>query len=372
MAKTSVDQMAGGGTVVAHEHPQDAMSRPHAAIKESTDVPSFQEAFEQAKREHSAPAEEAAGDEASTDDGDEDEAPARLAAPEPAAHSDKVETSELLTDAEYEALETKHADDPKALRRALEGAYTKKTQARAAERRSYERLQPYADLVDALEDDDEAPAAIARLAEQRGFKLVRPGEPTDEGEAEGEEAPAALGTTAEQLAEELRGELGEEYDYLVDPLSRALSKVADKLVTQRVDAQTKPIKAQQEVIINRAATEETKAVMAGFDAKHPDWKEHEDAMFEIAQTLSPKGLTEIEYLERCYQLATRDAWEKNRDANVANEVKKAVAKIQKGAASTETQTRSTPESQVRIGPPAGRVPDFQDAYEAAKRGERWE
>ncbi len=370
----------GGGSVVSHEHPQDAMSRRHAVTeRESSDLPTFQEAFAAAKREHSAPAEEAADTEASTDDdepeeaeGDEDaeeaeegEGEGEEAKPAATAKGGKDKTPGLLSDEEYAAIQTKHADDPTALRRALESAFTKKTQALAAERRSHERLQPYADLIDAYEADAEG--TLSQLAEQHGFKLVKPGEAAADTEEE-----VATGTTAEQLAEELRGELGEEYDYLVDPLSRALSKVADKLVNQRVEAQTKPIKDQQAVIIDRAAQDETKAVMAAFDAKHPDWKDHEDAMFEIAQTLDPKGLTEVEYLEKCYTLATHDAWEKDRDASIAAAVKKALAKTRQAAVTTETQTRATPASEVRVGPPQGRAPTFEESYEAAKRGERWE
>lgn len=358
----------------------DTMSRPHQAAADTlSDRPSFQEAFEAAKKEHSTPTDEVAEEEApqteaSTETEEADaQAPDVEAAKVPAAKVGKADLSSLLTDEEFTSLQTKHADNPVALRKSLEAAFTKKTQAVAEERRSMERLQPYAELIDAYETDPEA--TLSALAERHGLQLVRPGETTETGKT-AETAATTQASTAEQLAEELRTELGEEYEYLVDPLSRALSKVADKLVDQRVkpaiEASTKPLKDQQERILSKAAAEETTAVMTAFGTKHPDWKDHEDAMFAIAQTLDPKGLGEIDYLERCYQLATRDAWEKDRDANIAAAVKKALAKVQKGADTTETQTRATPDSEVRLGPPVGRSPTFEEAHAAAKRGERWE
>ena len=44
-----------------------------------------------------------------------------------------------------------------------------------------------------------------------------------------------------------------------------------------------------------------------------------------------KGLGELEYLERCYQLATRDAWEADKAATIEAEVSKARATVQRAS-----------------------------------------
>src|SRR5580704_11157987 len=101
---------------------------------ELPETPSFQEAFAAAKVEHSAPETEHAhgadgtasdeGEGQSSEQPDEKAASARTETAEtkPAtpAQAGKADTG-LLSDEEFTTLQTKHANDPIALRKALEG-----------------------------------------------------------------------------------------------------------------------------------------------------------------------------------------------------------------------------------------------------------
>ena len=357
------------------------MSRPSEYMTPSTSAPpSFQEAFESAKEEHSKVAdatdEHAPPDEASTDDDEESETPEtataaadtgddkELAAPEKADKAKPPVDTGLLTAEEFTALQTTHAKDPAALLKALEGAFTKKTQTLAAERESVKRLQSYAPLIEAYESD---PAAVVKLlAEENGLVLVPKGTEAAAAPAKADEAASGV----DALLDEFRTELGPELEYLADGLAPAIKSLVQKLTATTVEEATKPLKAQQNTLLTKAAEEATETVMTTFGTKHPDWKDHEPAMLALAAKIEPKGMSEGEFLEHLYNVVTRDTWEKDRDTKIAEATKTALAKMRKGAATTDTHQPATPESQVRRAP--SETPSFAEAYEAAKRGERWE
>ena len=326
--------------------------------EESPETPSFQEAFEAAKKSH-AEAEEPAAD----DDDEAEPAPkarvGRAQRATEAAAPAKDETG-LLTDAEFTALQTKHANDPLALRKSLEGAFTKKTQALAEQRRSQERLAPYAEMIDALESDPDG--TIRALAEQHGITIGR-------AEPAAETAETAAAAT-EAVLTEFRTALGPELEYLADGLAPAITKLVERLTATTVEKATAPQRQQLEQLTGRAAVEQTDVVMKAFEGRHPDWKTHEPELLALSQKLSPKGMTEGEYLDHLYTIVTANALPAAIDTKVAEGVKKALKRMADGAETTETRTRSTPERAVRIAPPEN--PTFHEAYQAAKRGERWE
>lgn len=373
-----IDDMAAGGAAahVVDEYPSDAMSRaPRVGRGDVTDdshsdSPSFQEAFQSAKKKHSAPAEQAAPTKASTEDTQETGTPLAEkaeAAAQPADTAKPVATG-LISDAEFTALQKTHADDPAALRKALEGAFTKKTQALADERRTLERLAPYQDLIDAYESD---PAAVVRtLAEQNGIKLVDDGD-EKAAAASGDETTA---TAVETVLEDFKASLGPDLEYLADGLAPAITKLVERLTQSTVEKTVAPLKKQQAAILNRDATAQSELVMESFGKDHPDWKDHEPAMLKLSQKLQPNGMSEVEYLGHLYKLVTHDSREQARDTDiekkVAERVKATVEKMTKGAASSETRTDDTPDSQVRKRPTGS--PTFAEAHAAAKRGERWE
>lgn len=367
------------------------------AAESNTDLPdrpSFQEAFQAAKAQHSAAAsdgddEHALDDdeEASTDTDDEadetedsetaDETPDDdKAADKPkvekgekgkAAKGKGKETSDLITDEEFTALQTKHKDDPAALRKDLVGVFTRKTQALAEEKKSVERLRSYSDIIDAYESDPEA--TIKALAKQHNIDLT----PAKAGETETtEETEDAV----EQVLSEFKEALGPDLEYLADGLAPAITKLVERLTATTVEKATAPLKKGQETLLTKAATEQTETVMKTFGEKHPDWEEHEPAMLELSKKLQPNGMGEVEYLETLYALVTRDtsteATKKQTEKQIADGVKAALKKMEQGATNTDTKTRHTPDGQVTTGPPNGRAPSFSEAFAAAKRGERWD
>jgi hypothetical protein len=353
---------------------------PRATTDDTSDaLPSFQEAFAAAKEEHSKLAaeeatddEHALGTEASTDDEKTDEPPTReakaaAASAESAKPEKKTDATGLITDEEFSQLQTKHANDPAKLRGELEAAFTKKTQALAEQRRSTERLSRYVDIIDAYEADPEA--TVLALAQQHGLSITRPGETTAETTTETGDTTTAV----DAVLTEFKEALGPELEYLADGLAPAITKLVDRLTTTSVQKATEPLKKQTEGLLSKAAVEQTDTVMKAFGESHPDWKTHEDAMFELSQKLAPKGMTEIEYLDHLYKLVTADAKaaarEKDIETQVAERVKKSIARMTKGAEDAETRTDATPERHVRSTPPE--TPTFQEAFEAAKRGERW-
>ncbi len=331
---------------------------------ETSDRPSFQEAFERARDQHSAAAaEHAPAADASTEDDAETKAPAKGTRTPTTTPTDPTA---LLTDAEFDALQTKYATDPLKLRKALEGAFTKKTQALADQRRSAERFAPYVEIIDALEAD--APATIRALAKQYGLQIATPDETRPDPATE-----AATTTAVDQVVTEFKEALGPELDYLADGLAPAIMKLVDRLTEVNVTKATKPLRDQTESLTTRAALEATDVTMKAFGERHPDWKDHEAAMFGLSQQLQPKGMTEADYLDTLYALVTREnATEREAtiERRATDKAKATIAKMTKGAAGAETPGRATPEGQVRNRVPER--PTFHEAFEAAKRGEVWQ
>lgn len=369
---TTVDDMTDDATDVVDDVDVDASD------DSTSDEPlSFQQAFDRAKDEHSKAAqatEHARGTEASTDeDEDAEPPPARKGKAEPApakaaatTDTKKADPTDLLTDEEFSQLQTTHADDPVALRKALQGAFTKKTQALADQRKSSERLEQYVDIIDAYEEDPEA--TVVALGKSLGLTVSR------EGEARAEtKTSETVATTADAIIGEFKESLGPELEYLADGLAPAITKLVERLTKSAVEQETQPIKEQTRGLLGKAAVEATASVMKTFGEQHPDWEQHEPAMLELSQKLSPKGMTEIEYLSHLYTLVTAEtpeAREKAIDAKAAAKAKATIEKMRKGAETTETRADATPEREVRNRRPA--LPTFEESYEAAKQGIRWE
>jgi hypothetical protein len=354
---------------------------------ELPDTPSFQEAFAAAKVEHSTPegeehaqtdGEESTGDRA---EGESSEQPGDKATP---ARTEKAETKPatpvakdatgLLSDEEFTALQTKHADNPTALRKALEGAFTQKTQKLAEERRSVEKLREYAPLIEAYEENPEA--VIRELAKLNGLSVAEVRAEIEHAET-GEGTPATDGdaqATVDAVMAEFKTNLGPELEYLADGLTPAITKLVETLTKATVEKATTPLKAAQSLLLDKAAHEQTDQVMATFAKAHPDWEQHEDALFALAQKLQPNGMTENEYLDHLWKLVTADSTPDTTalEKKIADGVKAALRKMETAAAGTETRSRTTPEGQVSHARPTDHVPDFREAYLAAKGGQRWE
>ena len=94
-------------------------------------------------------------------------------------------------------------------------------------------------------------------------------------------------------------------------------------------------------------------------------------MLALMHKLSPNGLDELEYLDMLYDRVTKADRGKADDARIETQVnerlKAALKKMEDEAAGAE---RPTPESRVTRGP--SRTPTIEEAWDAAKRGERFE
>lgn len=374
-AADAADAEAGDETGAAGDD-DDAGDAEHETRRSDPNFkPDFQEAFRLALDEHSTPAgkKKAAAEHAQgTGDSTEvDEAEGTPGAKAKLKKGTATTTEEgLLTDAEYTALETKHKDDPKALRRALEGAFTQKTQKLAADRASLERLTPYTDLVDALESTDEGVVAeaIRTLAKEYGVEL------TVKGAATATERAEIVEDKSDELLAEFRKDLGPDLDYLADGLMPAVKKMVERLAGATVTKEVKPLKDRAEKADEREAIAANEQLFTEFSKLEPNWKDHEDKMFELSQKLGPsKGMKPLEYLKALHRLAIDEdpaARETAIEAEVTKRLEKRVNKTSRAAAEVDERVDDVGDRQVRRRGPA--LPSFDEAAKAAIRGERFE
>ena len=314
----------------------------------ATDVSTIQQAFEQAKTEHSAPAERAEPAVASPESPaspSPDETPA--ASPETTTADTTDRSSDLISDAELSALQLTHKDDPAALAKALKGRYTQKTQALAEERKAVADLQQHAEFLRAFKTDPEG--TLRAEAARRGLQI---GAPIQETKAV-EQAKSVVDDAVAQF----KTALGPDLDFLGDALAPAVKAMAETIAKQTVEHATAPLKSAQDTLLTKAAEEQTTAVMQAFAAKHPDWTQHEPAMMKIAATLKPNGMAESEYLDTLYTLATLDIQK-------AEAVKVATERITRVAKTAETRTDGTPEK--RVDTSSRKVSSIAEAFAEAK------
>lgn len=318
------------------------------------------EAFQLAKEEHSVSTERA------LDEGTGTGATATATQPneaktEPSATATvTTDTDDLISDTELQALKTQHANDPAALEKAFKAAYTKKTQALAEKAKGYEPLERHRDFITALDNPTTRADALKAAAEHFGFTLS-----PKTTEATATETVAKTATSlADDAIASFREALGPDLDFLADKLAPAIQALAKNVAQATVGQAVEPLKTSQQALLDKAATEQRDAVLASFAEKHPDWTTHEAAMMKIAETLPPgKGSDPLEYMSTLYKLATYDL-------SVGADVKKAIAKMTKGAAADEGKSTSVSEGKVALARPAN--PTLRDAFEAAKRGEKWD
>ena len=267
----------------------------------------------------------------------------------------------LISDREYQTLAEKHKDDPVALRKSLEGAFTRKTQKLAALRDQYEAVRPYLSFVKALEEDREG--TLRKAAELNGFELVPKG------------TPAGTSTTPavadDEILNTFREALGEDNAYLAEQLGPALVKTVQQLTNGIVEKTVKPLQEQTEAINNERADKLTKEIMSGFEAKHPDWKEHEAAMEELAGRLHPKGMSETDYLELLYNVVTAPVREKAHKDALAKAEAAGAKKVVTQMNAAEPGTRRTPTPASQVKPKAPENLTFAAAARAARQGIRF-
>lgn len=336
-------------------------------MAESTDESvrtTFRQAFEDAGRQV-ARGEDPTGDEGDEGDGEGEESEGGdgeeqegTIGDQPNEEPERSVDDEFLSEQEVTDLTAKHKNDPKAVYKAMQSAFTKKTQALAARRRetetAAERAEAYRDFLDAYEDNPEA--AIREAARQLNIQMVDP---------HGNDRPTA---TAQQRMDsaltKFKEQLGPELEYMGEPLAKAVSALADELVAIRLGEHVGPLQARTERLDQQYAQSMSDEVMKTWGSAHPGWEKHEDAMFQLGQKLSPVGMTEIEYLDLLYNQVTTPTRIKE---SVAREVSQQVKKI--STARSGAPTSGTPSSEVREGR-RGAV-TFRQAWKDAKAGIRY-
>jgi hypothetical protein len=374
----------------------------NAVSPSSTTVPTFQQAVTAALAEHSPSddesdddgeqaegTDESTDDDTDTDDGDEEAPPAQEDDKAPSAPAAKAETTSLISDADLRALQTKYANQPDKLLKEYNRVFTQKLQDVAQQRKAGERAisahERYGSFIEAYETDPDY--TVGELARRHGYTLVK---------ADGTPAAGGTGATtstktddpvAVALADLSPDKLlprvtelleGSDVEYMAEPFTRVFSAVLEPL-TKAVRAQTAaevaPLREAHAVNQKRAAVEEAKGVLTAWGAKHPGWEDHRTTMETLADEIQMKpGSDENAYLDRLYHLATREAWEKDRDGQIARAANGAVDKmVKQGAGGSKKARRSTavPSDQVEEAGPADRAPSFREAADAAVRGVRF-
>ncbi len=210
---------------------------------------------------------------------------------------------------------------------------TRQSQELSATKRD---LEEWKTLVDALKNDPDA--AIRQLAERRGLKFVQ--EPVTQ-------------DTVQPIPEELK---------FLEPIFAA----REKAIKAELEAKYGRLEERVDTMSAEAAAAETESTIAQFTAKYPDWKKHEARMLELGQEFIPaKPMSDYKYMEHLHTLATAKITE-------AEQVKKTVEKINKSVASAEPPQSGVPNHRVEHHVPTDPAKrTLREAYEAAKRGEKW-
>jgi hypothetical protein len=325
------------------------------------------------------------GEEEGADDADDDEEEEGAEGDDDADDEDDDEKPELLTDAEIKKIQRQFPNDPKKQIKAFQAAFTKKTQALATDKKKYSAYERYFDLIDAMET--RPGPTLKSLAAYYGFNLApakgkKGAEALDlEDDAAGEgdetiEAAAELsGKDREAAIKEIGTLLGPELEYQAEAFLNVLEKFQGKRTKAMLQAELKPLRKQNDQTINQIADKDTAVLMKRMAKRHKDWSEHEDEMLKLSQRLDPKGMEMEEYLEHLYATVTRKKWDANKDENVRREAARRTKKKLKRLGTVEPgedrgRRSATPDTQIRRR--ARRNASFQDAYQAAKRGERWD
>jgi hypothetical protein len=258
----------------------------------------------------------------------------------PSTPADSDSEPQLITDEQAEALK----DDPIALRKSLQKAFTQKTQQLAAERKE---MATYKDLIDAYKADPKA--TIEALARNAGLEVKSPEETAKPAEDPVEVVRAALAES-----------LGPEYEDLAERLAPALAKA----VKAEAERATAPLRSMQEQQLQEAALNEANAEMEHFGKQHPDWKEYEAEMNELGAMLTPKpGMKPQQFLKMLYMTVKGDK-------AIAEATSKALTKMQRSAEGGAKTTGSVAADKVAMTPTKPLT--FTEAAALAKRGIRVE
>lgn len=246
-------------------------------------------------------------------------------AAETVAASDTDDSSEsLIDDAEFERLQ----DDPAALRKAIQSAFTKKSQ----------QLGPFKQLAALLAKDPQG--TVRGLAKTVGLNV--------------QDLPtASLTETKDEIMDAFETVLGPES---AKQLAPALEKLLDKKLA--------PFKQQHESQMAKATAELAANVEKAFTQKRPDWKKHEPAMMAVAKNyqLRPGPDVEpVELLDALYVLATGEGAARSHAERLVTRINGSARAI------AESKVSGAAPTAVQSAPKRYKTPG--EAARAALRGE---
>lgn len=313
-----------------------------------TALPTFQEAYEKAKEEHSRPSEEVTAPE--TEGETETAKPVETEQPQAEDQSTEAaeDTESLLTKEEEAALKGEAAKQYKQMQRA----FTQKTQKLSEERKKIEQWQTFIDSFQANPQE-----TLKRLAGSYGLQVAEP---------EQQRMNTTVQEVADESVQQLREALGPEGTVLADRLAPVFENLARRIAQTVVKTEVDPIKEAQQRATAEAMAAEAESELEAFGKRHADWKEYESKIVELGKKFQPAQNSEMdtsEYLDMLYFLATKDRTDAATTKSVVDRLNKSVR-----AAAQETAGVS----QKVVTPAAPKKPSFQEAWQAAKRGERWE
>jgi hypothetical protein len=320
---------------------------------ETVATPTMQQAADMArdqlKSEETTPVETPAPEVNDTETANDDPTPVQEKETE-ATEQKETSDEQLLSDEDYNKLKK----DPEALRKALNKAATKKFQKLSAERKELEkereRVKEYNDLITRFETNSEE--AYKWLGERLGIK--HPGE-----EARQETAVSNAANSAVDL---LKDAFGPEGEILAERLGPVIQTIAKSIAEEYMSKEVKPLKEAQEAQRIEAIKAESNSEWKSFCKTHSDAPSFEKKMVDLGQRLQPApGMDTQEYLDQLYYLASRDVTE-------ADKTKQVVDRLNKSARSAQPTAEISSE---RVTPTAPKRPSFQEAFQAAKRNERW-
>lgn len=310
------------------------------------------QAFEAAVAEHSTKEQAGEGGEAVEDHGSGDtEAESTQQSQdtdEAQGATDEGAEEQLLTDEEF----AKVKDDPQAMRKAMNRAFTQKTQALAERRKQLDRYQRF---IDAYEQDPLE--TLKQVAEQNGYRFVKPEEESTT------EQPAKTTGDIEQAGDDavdiLREALGPELEGLADRLAPAIKQLVSNAANSVVEQRVKPLEERSAQSEAAEAKRQYDAALDRLDGRHKGWTKYKDKMVELDKKLTPqKGTTLDEYLDMLYHLASRDA-------QTGTKTKQIVKKINEAAQKSDDPGSGVPTSKVSSLP---EDPTLEEAFELALQG----
>ena len=286
-------------------------------------------AFTEAIKEPEAPAEPAGEPESTPEPSTEPQ----TTPDEPTAEAPEGEAAEPeLLSKEEEAALLKNPATAKALKE-MKAALTRKTMALADERRALAPLQEFSEKFQA-----DPKGTLKALMDHTGIRLDEPA-PTTQAQTKTDKAVELLkswGFTDEQAAQQ------------APALRDLIKESANEAIT--------PIRKEQEQLLQESVQRETKAIIEQFEKRHPDYKKHEAALSKVMKLVSPNGdISEMDYLENCWKIATFDIRE-------ADQTKKVLEKVTAAAKKSESSAPGVPAQRVSKA-----APKFESLNDAIDR-----